>query len=246
MSEHVQSLERGLAVIRSFHAEAPSRTLSEVARATGLNRATARRFLLTLAGLGYVRSDGRDFALTPRVLELGYAYLSGLGLPEIAQPHLEALSHEVGESASASVLDGADIVYVARVPVRRIMSVRLTVGTRLPAAATSMGRVLLAALPDAERDAVIARLPETPAAARRLVAAVREAREQGWALVDQELEPGLCSIAVPLHAEGRVVAAINVAVAASSDAAERLRSVVLPALRTAAARIEDDIAHVGG
>src|SRR5919205_75546 len=142
----VRSLERGLAVIRAFDASAPELTLSDVARLTGLTRAAARRFLLTLVDLGYVRFDGRLFSLTPRVLELGYAYLSGLTLPDIAEPHLEWLAREVGESSSMSVLDGEDVVYVARVPTSRIMTVAINVGTRFPAYATSMGRVLLAGL----------------------------------------------------------------------------------------------------
>lgn len=140
--EHVASLARGLAVIRAFDAERPAMTLSEVAAATGLSRATARRFLHTLETLGYVHNDARAFRLTPRVLELGYSYLSALSLPEIAQPHLERLSRRLDESVSAAVLDGDDIVYVARVPVRRIVSVAITIGTRLPAATTSMGHVL--------------------------------------------------------------------------------------------------------
>src|SRR3954463_15287934 len=145
-SYFVQSLERGLAVIRAFDAEHPELTLSDVARETGLTRAAARRFLLTLCDLGYVRSDGRQFSLTPRVLELGYAFLSSLSLTEVAEPHLERLVAEIHESSSVSVLDGDDIVYVARVPTSRIMRVSINVGTRFPAYATSMGRVLLAGL----------------------------------------------------------------------------------------------------
>src|ERR687895_1378644 len=149
----VQSLARGLAVIRAFDAASPELTLSDVARKTGLTRAAARRFLLTFADLGYVRTDGRLFALSPRVLELGYAYLSSLTLPEVAEPHLERLVAEVHESSSVSVLDGDDIVYVARVPTARIMRVSISIGTRFPAYATSMGRVLLAALPEDRLDA---------------------------------------------------------------------------------------------
>lgn len=145
--EHVASLERGLAVLRAFDAERPVMTLSEVAEATDLSRATARRFLHTLETLGYVRSDARAFRLTPRVLELGFSYLSSLSLPEIAQPHLERLSRRLDESVSAAVLDGDEIVYVARVPVRRIMSVAITIGTRFPAATTSMGHVLSRGVP---------------------------------------------------------------------------------------------------
>ena len=144
--DYVQSLERGLAVIRVFGAETPELRLSDVARATGLTRATARRFLLTLVRLGYVRQDGSNFSLRPRVLELGYAYLSALSLPEVAHPHMESLVAEVNESSSIAVLDDLDIVYVARVPTQRIMSITIAVGTRLPAYATSMGRVLLAGL----------------------------------------------------------------------------------------------------
>src|SRR4051812_26775817 len=156
--EHfVQSLERGLAVIRAFGPEDPALTLSDVARRTNLTRAAARRFLLTLADLGYVRFDGKRFALTPRVLELGYAYLSSLSLPEIAAPHLERLAAEVRESSSVSVLDGDDIVYVGRVPTSRIMRVAINVGTRFPAYATSMGRVLLASLPEPALDSYLGR-----------------------------------------------------------------------------------------
>src|SRR6202042_2750977 len=146
-SYFVQSLDRGLAVIRSFGPERERLSLSEVARATGLTRAAARRFLLTLVKLGYVRNDGREFSLRPRVLELGYAYLSGLAMPEVAAPHMEELVARLHESSSISVLDGLQIVYVVRVPTKRIMTVAISVGTRFPAYATSMGRVLLADLP---------------------------------------------------------------------------------------------------
>src|SRR5271155_5109197 len=145
-SDFVHSLDRGLAVIRAFGPDRERLSLSEVARATGLTRAAARRFLLTLVKLGYVRNDGREFSLRPRVLELGYAYLSGLALPEVAAPHLEELVARLHESSSISVLDGHQIVYVARVPTKRIMTVAISVGTRFPAYATSMGRGLLAAL----------------------------------------------------------------------------------------------------
>src|SRR5580692_9783874 len=155
-SDFVQSLDRGLAVIRAFGPDRERLSLSEVARATNLTRAAARRFLLTLVSLGYVRSDGREFSLRPRVLELGYAYLSGLGMPEVAAPHLEELVAHVRESSSISVLDGHHIVYVARVPTKRIMTVAISVGTRFPAYATSMGRVLLAGLSDPELDRYLA------------------------------------------------------------------------------------------
>lgn len=250
--DHVQSLARGLAVIRAFDAEHPEQTLSDVARATDLTRAAARRFLLTLADLGYVRTDGRLFTLTPRVLELGYSYLSSMGLPEIATPHLEALVGRVRESASVSVLDGPpdayDVVYVARVPTSRIMTVTITIGTRFPAYATSMGRVLLADLPAAELDDYLARLRPEPLTDRTLsdpdtLRPVLDAvRADGVCVVDQELEAGLRSIAVPVRDRtGRVVAAANVSTHASRGTAERLRAEVLPELRTCVSAIEADL-----
>lgn len=244
----VQSFARGLGVITAFDAEHPELTLSDVARRAGLTRAAARRFLLTLETIGYVRSDGRTFALTPRVLELGFSYLSALSLPEIVQPHLEALSREVDESVSAAVLDGTDIVYIARVPTRRIMSVRITIGTRFPAYATSMGRVLLAGLPDESVTAVLAASDlrsltgRTVTDVASLADEVVRVREQGWSLVDGELEPGLRSIAVPLRArDGRVVAALNVSTSATRDTIEHVRDAYLPPLQRAAAAIDAEL-----
>ncbi|HEY0501195.1 MAG TPA: IclR family transcriptional regulator C-terminal domain-containing protein [Kutzneria sp.] len=244
----VQSLERGLAVIRAFDAEHDELTLSDVARATGLTRAAARRFLHTLVELGYMRTDGRLFALRPRILELGYAYLSSMGLPQVAQPHLETLVSQVHESSSVSVLDGEDVVYVARVPTKRIMTVSIAVGTRFPAYATSMGRVLLAAQSDEwlddyfERADLRALTRYTTVERRLLRALLEQAREKGWALVDQELEEGLRSIAVPIHdPDGTVVAAVNVSAHASRGSSETIRDELLPHLRTAAAAIEHDL-----
>src|SRR6266481_6042499 len=165
-SDFVQSLDRGLAVIRAFGPDRERLSLSEVARATGLTRAATRRFLLTLVKLGYVRSDGRQFSLRPRVLELGYAYLSGLGMPEVAAPHLEELVAQVRESSSISVLDGHHIVYVARVPTKRIMTVSISVGTRFPAYATSMGRVLLAGMSTDDLNKYLAEADLAPITAR--------------------------------------------------------------------------------
>jgi IclR family transcriptional regulator, pca regulon regulatory protein len=251
--EHfVQSLERGLAVVRAFSEEEPELTLSDVARRTGLTRAAARRFLLTLTDLGYVRTDGKLFALTPRVLELGYAYLSSLSLPEIAEPHLERLAAEVRESSSVSVLDGDDIVYVGRVPTSRIMRVSINVGTRFPAHATSMGRVLLAALPEADLDAYLTRAelrpltPHTITDPAALRAELDRIRTQGWALVDQELEEGLRSVAAPVRGrEGRVVAAVNVSAHASRASREAVKKTLLPPLLATAERIERDLKDVG-
>ncbi|HTU28024.1 MAG TPA: IclR family transcriptional regulator C-terminal domain-containing protein [Solirubrobacteraceae bacterium] len=247
-ADHVQSLERGLAVIRAFDAEHRELGLSDVARITGLSRAAARRFLLTLVSLGYVHQvDGR-FSLRPRVLELGYAYLSGLSLPEVAQPHMEALVAAVNESSSVSVLDDLEIVYVARVPTRRIMSITLAVGTRLPAFATSMGRVLLAELAEAELEERLARIEFRPLTAytvkdagslREILARVRA---DGYAAVDQELEEGLRSLAVPIRdPSGVAAAALNVSVHATRGTMAGLRRDVLPLARRAARAIEDDL-----
>jgi IclR family transcriptional regulator, pca regulon regulatory protein len=250
-AEFVQSLERGLAVIRAFDGKRPELGLSEVARETGLTRATARRFLLTLVRLGYVRQDGNRFSLRPRVLELGYSYLSALSLPELAQPHMEALVAQVNESSSIAVLDDTDIVYVVRVPTTRIMSITIAVGTRLPAYPTSMGRVLLAGLDPEVLEERLARLeirPLTPSTVPDLAALRREldrVRAQGWARVDQELEQGVRSVAVPIHDVTRTVsAAMNVSVHASRMTMQELRKQVLPRLQQTAAAIEAELGSV--
>jgi IclR family transcriptional regulator, pca regulon regulatory protein len=247
-ADFVQSLERGLAVICAFDKEHADLTLSEVAAATGVTRATARRFLLTLARLGYVRTDGRFFSLTPRVLELGYAYLSSLSLPEVAEPHMEALVAEVNESSSVSVLDGQDVVYVARVPVSRIMTVAISVGTRFPAYATSMGRVLLAGMTDAELDEYLSRVdmqrltPKTLTTPTALRAELAKVRAQGFAMVDQELEEGLRSAAAPIRDRtGKVIASLNISAHASRTSLEAMRRALVPPLLAAAARISADI-----
>jgi IclR family pca regulon transcriptional regulator len=248
-TEFVQSLERGLAVIRAFDGDHPELTLSEVARATGLTRAAARRFLLTLVDLGYIRTDGRLFSLRPRILELGYAYLSSVGLPEVAQPHMEALVAQVHESSSLCVLDGDDIVYVARVPTRRIMTVAINVGTRFPAYATSMGRVLLAGqspqwLTDyLERTQLRSITPRTITDPKKLRTTLARIATQGFAMIDQELELGLRSIAVPVHdTSGAVVAALNVSMHVSRGNADAARRDLLPPLRGTARAIEADFA----
>lgn len=246
--QFVQSLARGLSVIRAFDADHPEMTLSEIARATGLTRAASRRFLLTLLELGYVRADGRLFSLTARVLELGFSYLSALSLPEIAQPHLEQLAASIHDSTSASVLNGTDIVYVARVAARRIMSVRINIGTRFPAYATSMGRVLLAGMERAELEAHLTAMEvehltsRTISSADALLGELERVRQQGWALVDQELEDGLRSIAAPIrHANGTVVAAINISTTTSNHSVESMQKNLLPPLQLAAARISADL-----
>lgn len=250
----VQSLARGLTVIAAFDAEHPVMSFTEVARRTDLTRATARRFLLTLETLGYVRSDGRGFELTPKVLGLGHAYLSALSLPQLAQPHLRALSAELGESTSLSVLDGSDIVYVARVATKSIMSVSIAVGTRLPAYATSMGRVLLAGLPPRELMARLEAVEPRPLTERTLTdreqlgAQIAAVRRAGWAVVDQELELGLRSVAVPVtDAQGTVVAAVNASVRVSlgTGDVESLDERVVPALQRCARALSADVAISG-
>jgi IclR family transcriptional regulator, pca regulon regulatory protein len=250
--DYVQSLERGLAVIRAFGAERPELRLSDVARETGLTRAAARRFLLTLVRLGYVRQDGNTFSLRPRVLELGYAYLSALSLPEVAMPHMESLVAEVNESSSVAVLDDLDIVYVARVPTQRIMTITIAVGTRLPAYATSMGRVLLAGL---DRDALEERLermgierltPTTVPDLGTLRQRIDGVRDAGWAAVDQELEQGVRSAAVPIRdATHGVAAALNVSVHATRMTMQALRRQVVPRLLRTAEAIEVDLRAAG-
>jgi IclR family transcriptional regulator, pca regulon regulatory protein len=247
--EYIQSLARGLSVIKTFGDDAPSLTLSEVAARVDLSRATARRILWTLHRLGYVRTDGRTFALAVRTLDLGYAYLSSMNLWEAAQPYMEEVAEQVRESCSASVLDDTEIVYVARVPTHRIMSITLGIGTRLPAHATSMGRVLLAGLLPADlhawiRRAKLERLTErTVVNPKRLLHIVETSRRRGFATVDQELEQGLRSIAVPVHdASGAVAAAVNVSAHASRVSNAALVRKFLPHLQRAAEGIETAIA----
>jgi IclR family pca regulon transcriptional regulator len=236
-NQSLRSLERGMAVIQVFSREHPALTLSEVARLTNTTRATARRILLTLENLGHVRSDGRLFSLTPRVLSLGWAYLASLNLSELAQSPMEDLVERTKESCSMATLDPPDIVYVARVPTQRIMAVALGVGARLPAHATSMGRVLLGGLTEDQFERFLAETPlerftdRTITDPDELRDAVAEAREQGWALVDEELEIGLRSIAAPItRPPCGTIAAINVSAAAHRVSVEELQGRFLPAL----------------
>ncbi|MFK5634113.1 MULTISPECIES: IclR family transcriptional regulator C-terminal domain-containing protein [unclassified Ornithinimicrobium] len=245
--EFVQSLARGLDVITAFDATHRELTLTEVAGRTGLTRATARRFLHTLVALGYVHSDGQRFRLTPRVLRLGYAFVSGLPLSEIAQPHLKELSARLQESTSVSVLDGPDILYVVRVPTHRIMTMPIPVGTRFPAHATSMGRVLMAHLPAPELDEHLAGgpleqlTPYTVTDVQELRAELARVREQGYALADQQLALGLRSVAVPVRQGGRVVAAANVSMAVHDGRAPHTVEQVVAGLRESVARIEEEL-----
>ena len=250
--DYIQSLDRGLQVLRAFNRERPRCTLSEIAAEIGLSRAVARRSLLTLQHLGYVAAQGRHFFLTPRVLDLGYSYLSSLDLTELAHEAMEQLSQRVGESCSMAVLDGSEIVYVARVAVRRLMSVALRVGARLPAFAASMGRVLLADKSDSELRAWLRENRFYPITAhttykiRALQAEILKVRRQGYAFVSQELELGLCSIAVPVRsATGLTVCGLNVSMCYSDDVHAVARKKMLPALHSARQAIEHAMARNG-
>lgn len=234
---YVQSFARGLEVIRSFSADAPAQTLSEVAVQAGLTRAGARRILLTLQTLGYVKSDGKLFQLTPRIMELGFAYLSSTPVWNLAEPVMERLVDETKESCSAAVLDGDEIVYVLRMHTHKIMSTNLGVGSRLPACWTSMGRVLLAGESDAALQALLAGRNRQQFTAltvqddEQLLQRILQVRAQGWALVDQELEEGLISIAAPIkNAAGRTVAALNISGQANRNSVEMMREQLLPRL----------------
>lgn len=232
-------LAKGLAVIETFSTDHPRQSIAEVAVASGLDRATARRCLLTLAHLGYADYDGKYFTLTPRVLRLGTACLAAMPLPQLVQPWLDRLSDGLGESSSLSILDGDEIVYIARASQRKVMSISLMPGSRLPAFCTSMGRVLLAALPEAE---VQLRLAIRPLLARTaltvtdpatLFARIDDVRKQGFAIIDQEVELGLRSIAVPImDTRGKVVAALNLGLPALAADAESLAARYLPALHS--------------
>lgn len=243
-ADFVKSLARGLEVIRSFDEDNRAHTLSDVARRTGLSRATARRLLLTLKELGYVSQEGRSFTLAPGVLSLGYAYLSALGAPEIAQPFLQALSDDVHESCSMTVLDAPDIVYVARAPTKRLFSLTLSIGSRLPAFATSMGRVLLADLDRSEVEAVLKasnlvhRTERTATSEEHIFAELASAKAQGWYLLDQELELGIRAVAAPLRdRSGKVVAAINVSTTTARMTNSDLIESVVPKLVDTADRL---------
>ncbi|MER7277291.1 IclR family transcriptional regulator C-terminal domain-containing protein [Dactylosporangium sp. NPDC000244] len=246
--DFIEALARGLDVVRCFRPGRPVMTLSEVATATGLARPTVRRILLTLEELGYVRSAGeRGFALTPRVLELGMAYVNALSVWDVARPHMERLVAATGESTSLAQLDGSDIVYVARVAVPKIVTLAVNIGTRFPAPATSMGKVLLSALTPDELTARLAEPTRSGITARwlppreELDAALREVRTKGWALADQDLAPGIRSVATALrNGEGRVIAAMNVTVHAAETTVEHLLEHHLPLLLRAAADISHD------
>lgn len=236
-TDHIASLAKGLRVLECFGAETPRLSIAQVAHATGLDRATARRCLLTLHAEGYADYDGKFFSLTPRALRLGMSALVSLPLPQVVQPWLDQLAEQIGHSCSMSILDGTEIVYMARATQKRVMSIGLMPGSRLPAHCTSMGRVLLAALPENEAEAIVKASQLSPRTHASLTSPddimerIADARTQGFAVIDQEIELGLLSIAVPiLDARGQVVAALNTGMAATQDNASHLVSDYLPAL----------------
>jgi IclR family transcriptional regulator, pca regulon regulatory protein len=245
--DFIEALARGLEVLRTFGPGRRVATLSEIAADTGLARPTVRRILLTLEALGYVRTAERGYALTPRVLDLGMSYIDSLTMWDVARPHMERLVSQTHESTSMAQLDGGDIVYVARVAVPKIVTLAVTIGTRFPAYATSMGKVLLAAQPPADLECLLGEpsrsgiTPKWQPGRAEVIAVLREVRAKGWALADQELAPGIRSIATGVrNGDGAVVAAINVTVHAAETPVERLTGEYLPLLLHTAAEISHD------
>jgi len=244
----VQSLERGLRVMRAFSAENSSLTLAEAARLTGLTRATVRRSLQTLQHLGYAVTDGKQYELTPRVLDLGFAYLSSAHISEVAEPYMTALSEEINESVSIAVLDQFQIIYVARVSTKRIMRNGLALGSRLPALTTSMGRMIIADLPVNERAALVKICPvpkmtnKTITNRSSLLKILEDIHVRGWALLDQELEEGVRSIAAPIRDKrGNTIAAVNIGTQIGRTTMKKLNEDFLPLLIETASSISSDM-----
>jgi IclR family pca regulon transcriptional regulator len=249
--DFIESLARGLEVIAAFRAGYGALSLAEVAAAAGLARPTARRILLTLAELGYVRVHDGGYTLTPRVLDLGVAYVRSQGLWDVARPHMQALVARTHESCSVAQLDGSDVIYVARVAVPKIVGLSVQIGTRFPALSTSLGKVLLAALPAAELEAVLAQpsrsglVPRWQPDPAERDAALREVRARGWALTDEQLALGIRSVAAPLRdGTGRVIASVNVNAHAAETPVERLVGEHLPLLLATAGEISADFARL--
>jgi IclR family pca regulon transcriptional regulator len=247
--DFVQSLERGLAIVRAFNAERPSMTVTEVAHLVGFTRSTARRFLLTLSELGYVKEKFNRFELTPQILELGYAYLSSLSFPDIALPKLEELVAATGECTEAAILDRGDIVYVARAAGPALMTISVNIGSRRPAYATSLGRAILANLPSEELRTYLDHyelkplLPTTETDEAKFIAELDRTRERGYALIDQELEKGLIAMAVPVKDRlGATVGAINISTHIGRKSLDDLLS-FLPLLQSTAADIETGLRY---
>lgn len=248
--DRLQSLERGLAVLQAFDEDRPVATMAELAAATGLSRPTVRRILLTLRDLGYVANEGSRWRLTPRVLGIGRHYSASNAIVEVSQPHLMRLAEHTGESASLAALDGTDAVYIARVPVRRIMSINVALGSRVPAHATSMGRVLLAWRPYEQIQEFIdssglpACTPRTVTDPSIFRGALRTVRDQGWSLVAGELEPGLVSVAAPVRDQnGTVIAALASSTSTGRSTSDRLEADVVPLLVATAECISADLGH---
>ena len=249
--DFVEALSRGIDVLRAFGPTSMAMTVSEVAARTGLARPTARRLLITLEELGYARSTDGVYSLTARTLELGASYISALGMWDVARPHMEDLVAATGESSSMSQLDGSDIVYVARVAVPKIIALVVTIGTRFPAVATSMGRVLLADLDDDDLDRVLALesasgvVPRVAPDRTELAEVLTRVREQGYAVSDEQLSVGIRSVAAPVRDEsGAVVAALNVTVHAAETSMDTLLGEYLPLLLTASLSITEEWSYV--
>ncbi len=248
--DFVGSVSRGLAILESFSRTSRKMTLTEVATETDMSRATARRFLLTLVREGYVVTDGKMFDLTPKVLDLGFSVLSRIGIWDRARPFMERLSEQTGESCTAAILEGQEVVYVAGVQAHNIISVGITVGSRQPAYYTANGRVLLAAQPEDHWDAIVANARLTPRTTHSVTRksefrkVLEQVRRDGWSLVDQELEVGLLSIAIPLHyRSGELAGAINIAIPSIRATADDMLETYLPKLRETAEQIQRSLAH---
>jgi len=250
--DYVQSLARGIAVLRGFDKHGPSMTLAQVADTAEISRPAARRILLTLAELGYVQSENGSYALSARILALGQTYLSSLSFVDVAQAHMKDLAAETNEAVGLTTLDGSEIVFVARVGAQRIMTSVLVVGSRLPAYATSMGRVLLADLPRADQEArlratpIVAYTPKTETDFERLLEVLAQVRQQGWSVVDQELEDGLRSVAVPIRdSTGACIAALASSCLASRVSNETLEREVLPVVSRIGSQISAAMGFTG-
>jgi IclR family pca regulon transcriptional regulator len=242
--DFVAALEKGLAIIEAFDAALPELTLTAAARKTGLTRAAARRYLLTLVSLGYAESDGKSFRLLPRILRLGYAYLSTASLPKLAQPILDRVGERVREVVSLATLDGTEVVFLARSESRRVISATTSVGMRLPAYCTAMGRVMLAGLTDAEAERRLSGAPlrlltsRTRTDLRDVMAEISAARKNGFAVSDEELETGLRSIAVPVtNPQGKVMLAMSVSLQTAHMTVEEMVEKILPELNAAKSAI---------
>lgn len=242
----VKSAEKVLQILLAFTSSSPALTVSQAAAATSMSRAAARRFLLTLTDLGYLSTDGTSFTQTPRVLDLGASYLSSLNLPDVARPHLAELAHRLDETATLSTLDGQDIIYIARVAAPRLHSVTVNLGNRLPAWGTSMGRVLVAALPAAARERFLAGAElvgytsNTITSIDTLRREVEATAARGWSLVSQELDVGLRGLAVPVRRGDDVIAALNVSIQSGRHGDPDVEADLVPVLQQAAARIAED------